>query len=191
MPTTIPKILSAKSSKIMANAMITPPSAGRVSRPENGTAKNAPAVQSSTMNPKIERMMLFSSSPLSRGREYFSNHLMRLTMNGRARLRIRPSSEIFRKRCGIQSERRPTNICAAAIKETGSSKMWVMPPVVTGSAGTLSIKRKTMAKLFCSNISIMVPRVLVCLPASHSETSWLNGMFKSVLIGCPIAGSIE
>ena len=159
------------SSRIIDSEIITAPSDGNVSSPENGGAINAAKASRSTHKPAVERNTALCSHLARRGREKRSNQRMRRTMNGKAFSKVFSPSFILSILFGNHKVRWPKIICNAASITTGSSTTCVMPPVGMGSEGINMKSKNKMAKLFSPKTRCISPKVLVSLVLSQLSSS--------------------
>src|SRR4029078_490979 len=83
-PIADPIASTSTSSRMIARQMMTTPSAGSVSRPENGGAMTAPIVNTMMTSPSTRMNHRWLNRPGRRGSENFSNQRMRRLMNGTA-----------------------------------------------------------------------------------------------------------
>ena len=125
----------------------------RVSRPENGGARNALSASPNTSAPNTLLVTRCSNSRLARGRENRSNQRLRRSNAVTSFCREgAPSSSLF-QRAGSQMHRRPTTSCSATSIVT-ASRTCVAPPVGSGSAGSAISSTKMSAKLRGPNSSM-------------------------------------
>ncbi len=153
--------------------MITTPSAGNVSKPENGGAKKAAAAKISMIRPISEIKRLFSMSSASRGRLRFSSLLTPLTNLFMVFPLANACNDTERQRSGSQTACLPA-IISRASSIVITSNIWVKPPVGTGSAGMDMSNRIRIEKLSRENTCNRLPSVLSPLLLDQSSSSWAN-----------------
>ena len=113
-PRLMPKDSTTTSSSIRPSDSTTTPSDGSVSRPENGGDRKAPRQNTRQKSPSMLRNSRLLSRELSRGREYFSNHRTRLTINGKAFFWVASPRDFLRRNFGSQTVCSPSNISIAS-----------------------------------------------------------------------------
>lgn len=142
--------------------MITTARDGKVSKPENGGAKNAVKVNKAITKPVTLNKILSFSKPLNLGLEYLSNHFSRLTSEARTLPCAKPDMSIAFQRRGSQTASLP-NIISNESSTAMASKTCVSPPVGSGKEGINNKTSKQTAKLFSSKTSIKSATVFGCL----------------------------
>ena len=141
----------------------TTPSAGSVSRPVKGGARNAPTEPPTTSSPKtdVAEAVVEQEAEARLGEALeFADQLHQ------------PFEELLLARSGelelAPAPRHPDFVrvrrsAAAASRIARISNTWVTPPVGSGSAGTPSSSTNSSAKLFSSNSSIRPPTRLAAV----------------------------
>lgn len=180
-PTAIPIPRSTMSSRIIDSAIMTIPSDGRVSSPENGGDINAAAFSRRTMIPMNVLAKVYSNKLLILGRENFSNHCTRRTINGSAFFSVSAPNGRFLRNFGSQIVRLPNIISTANKNVIGSRKMCVMPPVGIGKDGINMRSKNPMAKAFSPKTRCNDPRVFGFESVSHFSRRLLKLLFTLIL----------
>ena len=124
------------------SASTTTPSEGRVSRPEQGGARNVVNASANTTTPKSTPLKRWRSSGARRGREKRSNKRIRRKSALVNRRPNAPAGSIRFRQAGSQVLPRPT-MSSSASSMVMASSAWVAPPVGRGRAGTAAAAPRT------------------------------------------------
>lgn len=168
-PTVSPMAVRNRLSSTIDRQIITAPSDGNVSSPENGGAIKANAIKIIRSTAIARDTKAIWKLELCLGLNLFSNQEIKSISFGIAVLSIVLPGRTFLNFFGCIICLRPISIWAAKIIAI-TSNTWVTPPVGIGKAGTAISINMATAKLFSAKASFRLSNVLFEDPSSQ----WRN-----------------